>query len=94
VRIFGGLTASKLTISAPKSMLGHMLGAAGIVDAIICAKAIETGAVPPTINLDRPAEGCELDYTPGQSRRLAVRHAMCYGFGFGGHHVALCLSAP
>jgi 3-oxoacyl-[acyl-carrier-protein] synthase II len=94
VRIFGALTASKLTISAPKSMLGHMLGAAGIVDAIICAKAIETGAVPPTINLDRPAEGCELDYTPGQSRRLAVRHAMCYGFGFGGHHVALCFSAP
>jgi len=93
-RIFGELTASKLTISAPKSMLGHLLGGAGAVDAIVCAKAIEAGVVPPTINLERPAEGCDLDYTPGEARRQPVRHAMCYGYGFGGHHVALCFSAP
>lgn len=93
-RIFGAVTASKLTISAPKSMLGHLLGASGGVDAIVCAKAIETGVIPPTINLERPAEGCDLDYTPGQARRQPVRHAMCYAYGFGGHHVALCFSAP
>jgi 3-oxoacyl-[acyl-carrier-protein] synthase II len=93
-RIFGELTASKLTVSAPKSMLGHMLGAAGVIDAIVCAKAIETGIIPPTINLERPADGCDLDYTPNEARRGPVRHAMCYGYGFGGHHVALCFSAP
>ena len=93
-RIFGAVTASKLTISAPKSMLGHLLGASGGVDAIVCAKAIETGVIPPTINLERPAEGCDLDYTPGRARRQPVRHALCYAYGFGGHHVALCFSAP
>ena len=93
-RIFGEVTASKLTISAPKSMLGHMLGASGALDAIVCVKAIETGAIPPTINLERPAEGCDLDYTPKEARQQQVRHAMSYGFGFGGHHVALCFSAP
>ena len=93
-RIFGEVTASKVTISAPKSMLGHLLGASGGVDAIVCAKAIETGVIPPTINLERPAEGCDLDYTPGEARRQPVRHALCYAYGFGGHHVALCFSAP
>ena len=93
-RIFGELTASKLTLSAPKSMLGHLLGAAGGVDAIVCVKAIQTGVIPPTINLEHPAEGCDLDYTPNEARQQAVRHAMSYAFGFGGHHVALCFSAP
>lgn len=93
-RIFGEVTASKLTISAPKSMLGHLLGASGGVDAIVCAKAIETGVIPPTINLRRPAEGCDLDYTPNEARRQPVRNALCYAYGFGGHHVALCFSAP
>jgi len=93
-RIFGEVTASKVTISAPKSMLGHLLGASGGVDAIVCAKAIETGIIPPTINLERPAEGCDLDYTPGEARRQPVRHALCYAYGFGGHHVALCFSGP
>ncbi|MGB2695262.1 MAG: beta-ketoacyl-[acyl-carrier-protein] synthase family protein [Dehalococcoidia bacterium] len=93
-RIFGEATASKLTLSAPKSMLGHLLAGAGVVDAIVCAKAIETGIIPPTINLERPAEGCDLDYTPHEARKILVRNAMCYGYGFGGHHVALCFSAP
>ena len=93
-RIFGELTASRLTISAPKSMLGHTLGASGGIDAIVCVKAIETGVIPPTINLERPAEGCDLDYTRDGARTEAVRHAMTYAYGFGGHHVALCFSAP
>ncbi|MEX0786434.1 MAG: beta-ketoacyl synthase N-terminal-like domain-containing protein, partial [Dehalococcoidia bacterium] len=92
-RIFGGLTASKLTLSAPKSMLGHLGGAAGALDAIVCLKAIETGVIPPTINLDTPAEGCDLDYTPHEAAKLSVNNAMTYGYGFGGHHVALCFSA-
>jgi 3-oxoacyl-[acyl-carrier-protein] synthase II len=92
---FGEVTASKLTISAPKSMLGHMLGASGAIDAIVCVKAIETGTVPPTINLERPAAGCDLDYTAGPAARsLLVRNALCYAYGSGGHHVALCFSAP
>lgn len=93
-QIFGEVTASKLTLSAPKSMLGHLLGASGAIDAIVCAKAIETGIVPPTINLEQLAEGCDLDYTPGEARRQHVRNAMCYAYGFGGQHVALCFSAP
>jgi 3-oxoacyl-(acyl-carrier-protein) synthase len=93
-RIFGLVTASKVTISAPKSMLGHLLGASGAIDAIVCAKAIETGVIPPTINLERPAEGCDLDYTANEARRQPVRNAMCYAYGFGGHHVALSFSAP
>jgi 3-oxoacyl-[acyl-carrier-protein] synthase II len=93
-RIFGELTASKLTLSAPKSMLGHMLGASGAVEAVVCAKAIETGVIPPTINLDTPAEGCDLDYTPKQAAKLRVHNAMSYAYGFGGHHIALCFSAP
>jgi 3-oxoacyl-[acyl-carrier-protein] synthase II len=93
-RIFGELTASKLTVSAPKSMLGHALGAGGAFEAIVCAKAIETGVIPPTINLSQPAEGCDLDYTPNEARQQPVRHALSYAIGFGGHHVALCFSAP
>jgi 3-oxoacyl-(acyl-carrier-protein) synthase len=75
-------------------MLGHMLGAGGAVEAVVCAKAIEAGVIPPTINLAHPAEGCDLDYTPNEARRQQVRHALSYAYGFGGHHVALCFSAP
>ena len=92
-QVFGN-DARRLTLSAPKSMLGYPLGAAGVVDAIVCLKAIETGIIPPTINLERPAEGCDLDYTPGRAARRAVRRALCYAYGFGGHHVALCFAAP
>ena len=93
-RIFGAVAASRLTISAPKSMLGHLLGASGVIDAIIALKTIETGVIPPTINLINAAEGCDLDYTANEACRLTVNHAMCYAYGFGGHHVALCFSAP
>jgi 3-oxoacyl-[acyl-carrier-protein] synthase II len=94
LKLVFGNRAKDLTLSAPKSMLGYPLGAAGVIDAIVCAKVIETGVIPPTINLERPAEGCDLDYTPGQAGRRAVRSALCYAYGFGGHHVALRLIAP
>ncbi len=93
-RIFGELTASKLTLSAPKSMLGHALGASGVIEAIVCLKSMQTGVIPPTINLETPTEGCDLDYTPGKAIEMRVGHAMTYGYGLGGHHVALCFAAP
>ena len=93
-RIFGAVAASRLTISAPKSMLGHLLGASGAIDAIVALKTIETGVIPPTINLINAAEGCDLDYTANEACRQTVSNAMCYAYGFGGHHVALCFSAP
>jgi 3-oxoacyl-[acyl-carrier-protein] synthase II len=89
-----GEGASRLALSAPKSMLGYPLGAAGVIDAIVCLKAIETAMIPPTINLDQAAEGCDLDYTPGAAKQRDVRSAFCYAYGFGGHHVALSFVAP
>ena len=83
----------KLWVSATKSMTGHMLGAAGAVEAAICAKAIATGRVPPTINLDEPDPECVLDYVPHHARERRLEHVMSNSFGFGGTNVALVLSA-
>lgn len=83
----------KLWISSTKSMMGHLLGAAGAVEAALCAKAIETGRIPPTINLDDPDPECVLDYVPNQARERAVRHALTNSFGFGGTNATLVLSA-
>jgi 3-oxoacyl-[acyl-carrier-protein] synthase II len=70
-------------------MLGHLLGAAGAVEAIICVKAIEEGVAPPTINLDHPDPQCDLDYVAEGARELEIRMALSNSFGFGGHNVAL-----
>jgi 3-oxoacyl-[acyl-carrier-protein] synthase II len=83
----------KLWVSSTKSMTGHMLGAAGAVEAAICAKAIATGHVPPTINLDDPDPECVLDYVPHHARDRKLEHVMSNSFGFGGTNVALVLSA-
>jgi 3-oxoacyl-[acyl-carrier-protein] synthase II len=83
----------KLWVSSTKSMTGHMLGAAGAVEAAICAKAISTGHVPPTINLDNPDPECVLDYVPHHARDRKLKHVMSNSFGFGGTNVALVLSA-
>ena len=83
----------KLWVSATKSMTGHMLGAAGAVEAAICAKALATGRVPPTINLDQPDPECVLDYVPHHARERRLAHVMSNSFGFGGTNVALVLSA-
>lgn len=76
--------AYKLAVSSTKSMTGHLLGAAGAVEAIFSVLAIREGVLPPTINLDEPDEGCDLDFVAGKSRKADVRVALSNSFGFGG----------
>jgi len=82
----------ELWVSSTKSMMGHLLGAAGAVETAVCALAIAEGCVPPTINLVDPDPECPLDYVANTARRRAVRHAMNTSFGFGGTNCALVLS--
>jgi 3-oxoacyl-[acyl-carrier-protein] synthase II len=79
-----GEHAKKLMVSSTKSMTGHMLGATGGVEAIFAIKALQEGIIPPTINLDNPGEGCDLDYVPNVARHKAINTAMSNTFGFGG----------
>jgi len=83
-----GEHAKRLAISSTKSMTGHMLGAAGAIEALACVKAIEEGFVPPTINLDHPdvEAGCDLDYVPNVGRKLDVEATASASLGFGGHN--------
>ncbi len=83
----------KLWVSSTKSMMGHLLGAAGAVEASICALAIRTGSIPPTINLDEQDPECPLDFVANTARERRVRHAMTNSFGFGGTNATLILSA-
>jgi 3-oxoacyl-[acyl-carrier-protein] synthase II len=87
-RVFGSHAAT-LAVSSTKSMHGHLLGAAGGLEAGICALALDRQLVPPTINLDTPGEGCDLDYVPGLARPMAVSYALSNSFGFGGTNAAL-----
>ncbi|TWT20080.1 beta-ketoacyl-ACP synthase II [Luteimonas marina] len=79
-----GAHASKLMVSSTKSMTGHLLGAAGGVEAVFSAMVIHAGVIPPTINLDNPSEGCDLDYVPHTAREARVDVALSNSFGFGG----------
>ncbi|MDP9363270.1 MAG: beta-ketoacyl-ACP synthase II [Chloroflexota bacterium] len=81
-----GAHAGKLAISATKSMVGHLLGAAGAISSLACVLAIRDGVVPPTINLDDPDPECDLDYVPNTARRMQVDAAVANGFGFGGQN--------
>lgn len=84
-----GAAADKVMVSSTKSMTGHLLGAAGSVEAIITALTLAEQAVPPTINLDNPDEGCDLDYVPGEARQANLEYALCNSFGFGGTNGSL-----
>jgi 3-oxoacyl-[acyl-carrier-protein] synthase II len=84
--------ARALAVSSTKSMTGHMLGAAGSVEAGICALALSRGVLPPTINYDTPDPACDLDYVPNQPREVQVDAALSNSFGFGGTNAALVVS--
>jgi 3-oxoacyl-[acyl-carrier-protein] synthase II len=84
IRSAFGAQADRLMVSSTKSTTGHLLGAAGGVEAIFCALAVHEGVIPPTINLEHPGEGCDLDYVPKTARRQAITTAMSNSFGFGG----------
>ncbi|TET88348.1 MAG: beta-ketoacyl-[acyl-carrier-protein] synthase II [Dehalococcoidia bacterium] len=81
--------AYRIPISSTKSMMGHLLGAAGAIEAIICALTLQHGVIPPTINLVHPDPECDLDYVPNIARQKKVRTALSNSFGFGGHNSVL-----
>jgi 3-oxoacyl-[acyl-carrier-protein] synthase II len=92
--VFGNHAVDKkLWVSSTKSMMGHLLGAAGAVEAAVCAQAIRTGHIPPTINLDNPDPASVLDFVPHTARDRRLKHTMSNSFGFGGTNAALVLSA-
>ena len=74
-------------------MTGHLLGAAGGIEAAVCAKVIQEGWIPPTINYEYPDPECDLDYTPNAKREASVKVAVSTNLGFGGHNTALVLKA-
>ena len=86
-----GEHARKVMVSSTKSMTGHLLGAAGGVEAVFSAMALHSGVVPPTINLDNPSEGCDLDYVPHTAREAKVDVVMSNSFGFGGTNGTLVM---
>jgi 3-oxoacyl-[acyl-carrier-protein] synthase II len=87
-----GERAYNIPISSTKSMTGHMLGAAGALEAIVCVKTLQEGILPPTINHETPDPECDLDYVPNTARSVQVEHVMSNSFGFGGHNAAIIIS--
>jgi 3-oxoacyl-[acyl-carrier-protein] synthase II len=83
--------AYQVAVSSTKSMTGHMLGAAGAVEAAVAALAIARGRVPPTVNYENRDDDCDLDYVPNESRTMDVRVALSNAFGFGGHNAVVAL---
>ena len=88
-----GEAAYNVAISSTKSMTGHLLGAAGALEAAISLKAIEQQVAPPTINYDTPDPDCDLDYVPNEARAMSIQRVMTNSMGFGGHNVSLIISA-
>jgi len=87
-----GEQAYNIPISSTKSMTGHLLGASGALEALICVRALLDGVMPPTINYETPDPECDLDYVPNVARAGNLRHVMSNSFGFGGHNATLILS--
>jgi 3-oxoacyl-[acyl-carrier-protein] synthase II len=86
-----GEHAYQIPVSSTKSATGHLIGAAGAVEAILCALTLRDGIVAPTINYEKPDPNCDLDYVPNTPRKADVRTAMSNSFGFGGHNATLIL---
>lgn len=91
VKVVLGDHAYKIAVSSTKSMTGHLLGGAGALEAIVCAKTLQTGIIAPTINYHKPDPECDLDYTPNVARERDVQIAMSNSFGFGGHNATVVL---
>jgi 3-oxoacyl-[acyl-carrier-protein] synthase II len=89
-QVFGD-HAYDLAVSSTKSMIGHLFGAAGAIEALVCAKAIHEGVIPPTINLDEPDPECDLDYVPNEAREASVDVALSNAMGLGGHNACVLL---
>jgi 3-oxoacyl-[acyl-carrier-protein] synthase II len=89
-----GTAADKLAVSSTKSMTGHLLGAAGVVEAIFSVLALRDQVAPPTINLHTPGEGCDLDYVPNTARQMPIEYALSNSFGFGGTNGSLIFRRP
>ena len=89
-----GPAADKLAVSSTKSMTGHLLGAAGVVEAIFSVLALRDQVAPPTINLHTPGEGCDLDYVPNTARKMSLQYALSNSFGFGGTNGSLIFRRP
>ena len=87
----GEEASKKVMVSSTKSNMGHLLGAAGAIEAIACVKALEEGFLPPTINYHTPDEECDLDYIPNEGRVVPdAQYALSNSLGFGGHNGVLC----
>jgi 3-oxoacyl-[acyl-carrier-protein] synthase II len=89
-RVFGDRSPG-VAVSSTKSMTGHLLGAAGAIEAIYTVLAVNRGVLPPTINLDDPDPACDLDYVPHHARRVEIEAALSNSFGFGGTNVTLAV---
>jgi 3-oxoacyl-[acyl-carrier-protein] synthase II len=94
IRIALGADADRVPASSPKSMVGHLIGAAGTLSAMVCLLAMRDGVLPPTTNLQTPDPECDLDYVPLTARRAEVRVAAANAFGFGGQNCVVVLRAP
>jgi 3-oxoacyl-[acyl-carrier-protein] synthase II len=85
--------AYKVAVNSTKSMVGHLLGAAGALEAVVCALSIDTGLIHPTINLEDPEPQCDLDFNTDGKREVKIEYALSNSFGFGGHNVSLLFKA-
>ena len=89
----GEAEARRTAVSSTKSMTGHLLGAAGGVESVVCALAIRDSVLPPTINYTTPDPACDLDYVPNAARKGKIRACLNNSLGFGGHNATLCFKA-
>jgi 3-oxoacyl-[acyl-carrier-protein] synthase II len=88
-----GERAARLPCSSIKSMIGHTMGAASAIEAFVCCRAIQEGAVPPTIHHEEPDPGCDIDCVPNEARDLDVRYALNNSYAFGGNNCAVVFGA-